>query len=142
MAEQNYASHRKYVPVYHFVLAVLILINLVWGVINLWTYPGPGSIHGMIGAIALAIIVYLLRAFPLKAQDRLIMLEERLRLATLLPEDLQARASELRPNQLVGIRFASDAEVPDLVRAALDEGLKGEQIKKRIQNWRPDRFRV
>jgi len=90
-------------------------------------------------AVALTVIV---RNYPLKAQDRIIRLEERLRLATLLDGPLKARISELDARQLVGLRFASDAEVPALVKAALDEKLSGEEIKKRIQNWRPDTFRV
>jgi hypothetical protein len=78
----------------------------------------------------------------LKVQDRLIRLEETLRMGRLLPEDLKARIPELTVKQMVGLRFASDGELTDRVREALDQNLDGEAIKKRIQTWRPDTFRV
>jgi hypothetical protein len=84
----------------------------------------------------------IVRTYPLKIQDRIIRLEERLRLATLLDGPLKARISDLDERQLIGLRFAPDAEVPALVKVALDENLSGEEIKKRIQSWRPDTFRV
>jgi hypothetical protein len=78
----------------------------------------------------------------LKAQDRVICLEERLRFAALLPADLLARSKALGEDQLIGLRFASDDELPALVKRALDEHLTRDQIKKSINSWRPDYFRV
>jgi hypothetical protein len=75
-------------------------------------------------------------------QDRVIRLEEQLRLVSLLPEPLRSRVPELTPGQLVGLRFASDAELPGLAERALSEKLSKEDIKKAIQNWRPDYLRV
>ena len=82
------------------------------------------------------------RSHSLKAQDRIIRLEEKLRFAALLPPDLLARSQSLTEAQYIALRFASDAEVPALVKRTLDENLTQKQIKEAIVNWRPDYFRV
>jgi hypothetical protein len=93
-------------------------------------------------AVALAIVVLKTRLYSLRVQDRVIRLEEQLRLVALLPEPLRSRVPELTPSQLVGLRFASDAELPKLVERTLSEKLSQADIKKSIQNWRPDYLRV
>jgi hypothetical protein len=82
------------------------------------------------------------RSWATRLQDRVIRLEERLRLAGVLPEPLRSRIGELSDSQLVGLRFSSDAELPALVQRALDEKLSRSDIKKAITNWRPDYSRV
>ena len=143
---QVYANHRRWDPWYHFFAFPVVSIALL---VALWTFvrslSGGVSIWALWSVVVSAttvVIVLKVRTYPLKVQDRIIRLEERLRLATLLDGPLKARIGELDERQLTGLRFAADAEVPALVKATLDEKLSGEEIKKRIQNWRPDTFRV
>ena len=143
---QVFANHRRWDPWYHFFLAPVVTISFfvaLWGFIKSLSggFSAWAAWNVIVWAAAVALTV-IARNYPLKVQDRIIRLEERLRLATLLDGSLKARIGELDERQLVGLRFAPDAEVPALVKAALDEKLSGEEIKKRIQNWRPDTFRV
>lgn len=139
---QTYATHRRFHPIFHFVAFPLSLIHLIWTLRNLYKVPSVHTGMGVVGAVALVLAVFLGRFYALRVQDRLIRLEETLRMRAVLPQELQARIPELRPGQFVGLRFASDAELPALVEQALAEELGGEQIKKRIQQWRGDEFRV
>ena len=139
---QTYATHRRYDPIFHIfafgVLGISLLVSL-WqlvknpGVTTFWIF--------MVFAAALSLL-FKARLYALKVQDRVIRLEERLRLQQLLPEPLRSRIGDLTEGQLVGLRFASDGEIADLVKQSLDENLPGEEIKKRIKSWRPDNFRV
>jgi Family of unknown function (DUF6526) len=147
MAEQNFANHAKFVPGYHYVAAGILGINLLWSLFRLFRglpeVPVFDRALNVAVAVALLLLVWYLRAFPLKAQDRVIRLEETLRMERLLPADLQPRLGDLRPSQLIALRFASDAELPELTRAVLDGGItSGTEIKKRIRSWRADHFRM
>ena len=93
-------------------------------------------------AAAALVLFFKVRGYALKVQDRIIRLEERLRLEKLLSEPLRGRIGDLSVGQLIGLRFAPDGEVEELVRQALEEQLSGEEIKKRIKVWRPDSLRV
>jgi hypothetical protein len=140
--EQSYATHRRYDPSFHvFVFGVFAVNALLalWYLVRGFSFQ---TVWGVVTAAAMIVLLFKLRLYPLKVQDRVIRLEERLRLAGLLPEPLRARVGELSASQLTGIRFAADAEVPALFEAALAEKLSGEEIKKRIRAWRPDHFRV
>ena len=86
--------------------------------------------------------MFLARIYPLKVQDRVIRLEERLRLSILLPENLRSRIQELSEDQLVGLRFASDDEIVELVGKTLVSNWTRKDIKANIKKWRPDYFRV
>lgn len=139
---QTYANHARFDPWYHFFLAPIALIIFIASIVHLVRHPHPWGLVHVVLAFALFILVFKLRTYPLKVQDRVIRLEERLRLATLLPEPLRSRINDLDIRQLIALRFASDAETPALVERALNEKLTQKQIKQAIQNWRADNFRV
>jgi hypothetical protein len=126
----------------HFVLTPILLITWIATIRQAIKYPSVHSVWVAVLGFAVLMVAIQVRAYALKVQDRVIRLEETLRMARLLPEDLQARISQLTVKQMVGLRFAADAELADRVREALDQNLDGEAIKKRIQTWRPDTFRV
>jgi hypothetical protein len=139
---QAYANHTRRDPLFHFfALPVFLLLALAGAVHFIWR-PGLHSGLMFVVAVALAVVVVKTRLYSLRVQDRVIRLEEQLRLISLLPEPLRPRISELTPGQLVGLRFASDAELPGLVERTLSEKLSKEDIKKAIENWRPDYLRV
>jgi hypothetical protein len=148
MADQTFATHRKYVPGYHFVTLGILTINFLWSVYRaIWPFASAPPIYdrllAVLVAIALMLIAWYLRVFPLRAQDRVIRLEERHRLERLLPSDLRVRIGELTTGQLIALRFASDAEVVDLTRVVLDQKISGQDdIKKKIQDWQADHLRM
>jgi hypothetical protein len=139
---QDYKTHRRWDPWYHFVASPILVVAFFVQLWHAFKAPSGWTIWETVVAAALVVLLLKVRTYALKDQDRIIRLEERLRLATLLPEPLRGRIGELTVQQLTGLRFASDGEVAGLVQAALDENLSGEAIKKRIQVWRPDTFRV
>ena len=141
--DQTYATHRKFVPLYHFVLSPMLLLNFgyaIWCVVKDF---GFDRIVYLTTAVALILMYLFLRIFATRAQDRVIRLEERLRFQRILPDALKPRIEEFTSSQMVGLRFASDAEVPDLARRVLDENIRNpEAIKKLIKDWRGDYDRV
>ena len=141
-APQTYATHRRFDPLQHFILIPIFLITFGVTVRHLFKYPSLHAAWVAVLALAILLLALQMRMYALRVQDRLIRLEETLRLQRILPADLQARIPELSVKQLVGLRFAADEELAERVREALDQGLGGEAIKKRIRTWRPDTFRV
>ena len=143
--QQSFRNHASLDPSYHFVASAALLVNLVIGVILIVM-----SLHTqlllavwiVILSIVLILMYIKLRVYPLKIQDRVIRLEERLRLAVLLPEPVRLRIPELTVDQLIGLRFASDAELPGLVERTLRENLTRKQIKQAVVSWRADDWRV
>lgn len=145
MEEQSYRNHRMFVPGFHFLTLGLLLVNFVWAVWRLFSgsLPLGDRVMAVLLAVALMLLAWYVRIFPLRVQDRLIRQEERLRLAQLLPPDLSARLGELSAGQLVALRFASDEEIPELTRRVLDKKIRSrEEIKKLIRTWRPDHLRA
>lgn len=141
--EQSFARHTRIVPAYHYGIFGILTINLLWQLWRLVSRFGMDQVVATLVAIALPLIALYARVFALRVQDRVIRLEERLRLAQLLPEDLRAAARELRIEQLVGLRFASDEELPELVRWVLAENVRDRKaIKARIRSWRADHSRA
>jgi hypothetical protein len=142
-APQSYADHRRFVPGYHFVAFGLFLVNLLWALYQAIRYPSAGTVIAALTAVALIFLFFYARLFALTAQDRVIRLEERLRLTALLGEaEAAPLLAKLSAGQLIGLRFAADDELPALARAAAAEGLGREQIKKRVKSWRADDLRV
>ena len=140
---QSYANHTRMVPGFHYVTGSLVIVYVIWTAWHAVTTRTLDAHFQLLGALGLLGTVWYARAFPLKAQDRVIRLEEQLRLARLLPDDLRSRVDELSAKQLIALRFASDGELPELVRWVLTENITdGKVIKQRIKNWRPDFDRV
>src|SRR5271168_179845 len=136
--EQSLSNHTRLDPLYHFVLLPLILVIVVMGVIGVIRHPSSETLWRLLVGLALLLVAFKTRTYPLKAQDRLIRLEERIRLHRLLSEAQQTLIPKLTEAQLVALRFASDAELPSLAEAAVTKQLPPREIKKSIQSWRPD----
>ena len=144
MAEklQTYANHVRWDPLFHFFLIPVAVFSIVGAALHAYRFPSNHSYWLIVVAIAATVAAFKLRLYALRVQDRVIRLEERLRLAILLPEPLRGRVGELSEGQLVGLRFASDAELPALVTRTLAEKLDRKQIKLAVVNWRADNCRV
>jgi hypothetical protein len=139
---QTYENHRRFDPWYHYVGLSLMLAALVLALVQMFRQPGLTAVWELIISVVLAITFLRVRLYALHNQDRIIRLEETLRLERTLPEPLRARIQELTPGQFVALRFASDHELVTLVEQALTEKLGKEEIKQRIRAWRADTFRV
>jgi uncharacterized protein DUF6526 len=142
VSEQSFKNHGKFVPLYHFFALPVLLINvgvqLYW-----WIKLGFAHFFSVLMAAALFLGVFYARLFALRVQDRLIRMEEKLRYERVLSEELRWRADELTVDQFVSLRFASDEELPQLMRKVLDDKLtERKAIKALIKNWRPDYLRA
>ncbi|HYM08208.1 MAG TPA: DUF6526 family protein [Terriglobales bacterium] len=139
---QSFANHTRLDPPFHFFVLPVFAITVIITIVHLVMHPSLHAAWLVVFSIAAATAVVKIRTYALKVQDRVIRLEERLRLAILLDKPLRARIVELTESQLVGLRFASDAELPALTARALAENLSRADIKKAITQWRPDYWRV
>ncbi len=139
----TYATHRRYVPLYHFIASLLLLVYLVYCG---WTLVGDFSLDraaAFVFGLAVVIVYFYTRTFPLGVQDRVIRLEEQLRLQRLLPASLHPRIPEFTVDQLIALRFVTDADLPAFAKQVLDEKLEDrEAIKRRITTWRADDLRI
>lgn len=143
MSTQNFANHRRYIPMWHFFALPILLANVVVLATIFARDPSPLSGWNVIVSVALVLAVFVSRWMPLRAQDRIICLEETTRLERVLPADLRARIPELRRRHLIALRFAPDEELPDLTRRVLQGDLKTpSDIKRAIASWRADHLRV
>lgn len=139
---QNLKNHAMFDPPFHFFLAPVGLFLLIMSIIEVVKNPSWMTGIHVLTVVWLIVLVFKTRIYSLKVQDRVIRLEERLRLAALLPASLQPRIGELSIDQLIGLRFASDAELPGLVEKTLGGNWNRKQIKEAVQHWRPDTWRV
>ena len=145
MAEmpQTFANHARTRPAYHFATFLPLMVVLIWSAVLL--VRAPSQEHGILLLLAFLLVVVALwtRIFALGVQDRVIRLEERLRLERLFPDDLRTRIAELSIDQLVALRFASDEEVAALTRRVLDDGIADRKaIKALVRDWRGDHQRI
>ena len=144
METQNYATHRRLIPLYHFVLFGVIVLTLIGSLVNL--YHSLGDHQRIYSASLIVVIMFCLlllfffcRVFPLKAQDRAIRAEENLRHYVVTGKLLDPR---LTIRQIIGLRFAPDEEFVALAQKAATENLSEDAIKKAIKHWRADTYRV
>jgi hypothetical protein len=139
---QTLANHAKLDALFHFIVAPVFALAMIAALVHFLWRPSEHAGAFFVISVAALIAVFKIRIYSLKVQTRVIRLEERLRLALLLPEPLRSRIPELSESQLVALRFASDAELPALAQRAINENLSNADIKKAIQTWRPDYWRV
>jgi hypothetical protein len=139
---QDFKHHGRYDPLFHFFLAWIFLANVIVAVVHAIHHPSFTCWWLVVLAVAIFLMLFKLRSYPLKVQDRVIRLEERLRLQALAPAQWHAQIYRLTEDQLIGLRFASDDEVVELAKQALEQNLNRKQIKERIKSWRPDFWRV
>ncbi len=140
---QHFASHARWVPGYHFLTGTLTIVVFGWSMYRLVTQRSADTVFGAMLGFSLLAQGYYLRAFPLAVQDRLIRLEEHLRLERLLPADMKSLIPRFSSEQLIAMRFASDEELPALAKKVLDGGVsQRKSVKAMVQNWRPDHMRA
>ncbi|GAC1356134.1 MAG: hypothetical protein NVSMB3_02130 [Acidobacteriaceae bacterium] len=142
---QSYSHHARVDPPFHYVLLPVLLFNLFFSIsstIHNWPFHRELFLWWIVMSVALIVLAGRSRSSALRAQDRIIRLEERLRLAALLPASDLHGTQSLTEAQFIALRFASDAELPSLVRRTLSEHLTPKQIKQAITTWRPDNYRV
>lgn len=140
--QQSFKNHARLDPAFHFFLVPVSLILLVGAVTNVVNNLGWSSGWHLLAVLWGIVAVFKIRLYSLKVQDRVIRLEERLRLQRVLSEPLRGRIAELSEDQLIGLRFASEPELPVLVEKTLSANWNRKQIKQAVQNWQPDLWRV
>jgi Family of unknown function (DUF6526) len=139
---QNFANHTRLDPPFHLFVLPVFGVTFIITVVLLVMHPGFYSGWRVVVAAALVTAALRIRIYALKVQDRVIRLEERLRLATLLPEAQRAQIALLSEDQSIGLRFACDEKAAALMARALSEKLSRKDIKKAVKNWRADYWRV
>jgi hypothetical protein len=139
---QDFKHHGRLHPPFHIISSAVLVANLVFAIVHL--VKNMTVWNGWIVVLSVAIFIpfFLIRVYPLKVQDRLIRLEERLRLQALAPAEWHSQIYRLTADQLIGLRFAGDDEAVALAKQALEENLTRKQIKERIRTWRSDNFRI
>ena len=140
---QSFKNHARYDPTFHFFALLVLLASLIVAIIHLVRhYTDFYAWWFALLALAIVVIAFKVRMYPLKVQDRVIRFEERLRLQALAPAEWHSQLFRLSEDQLIGLRFAADDEVVELAKQALEHHLNRKQIKERIKDWRPDTWRV
>jgi hypothetical protein len=139
---QNFKNHAKLDPLFHLLVLPVALITVLVAAYQITQRQTLADAWFFILSVATLLAFLKIRTYALKVQDRVIRLEETLRMERVLPEPLKARIGELNEGQFIALRFAPDAELPGLVEKTLANNWNGKEIKKNIVNWRPDYFRI
>jgi hypothetical protein len=144
-APQSFKNHTRWDPVFHFFIAPILLLNII--ATGFWYHNHRAEhVHSGMWLILIAVVLFLLalkaRTYALKVQDRAIRAEERMRLASLVTPSELIEIESLTMRQYIGLRFASNSELPDLARRAVREKLTEKQIKESIVSWRADDDRI
>ncbi len=142
MTEQNFKNHTRVDPLYHYAVMPVLLANLVVSIVRAFEQPGGYRFWLIAVALALLALAVRVRTYALEVQNRVILLQERLRMAALLPSEAGRLQGELTRAQVIALRFASDQELGPLAGLAAREKLTPKQIKERITVWRADDHRV
>lgn len=140
--EQNVKNHARFDAPYHLITFLTLIVSLGVAIAYLIGHPHFYTAWLVVIAVVAFIPYFKLRLYALKVQDRVIRLEERLRLQALAPPEWHAEIHKLTEDQLIALRFAPDEELVELAKQAVAENLSRKQIKERIRNWRPDHWRV
>lgn len=141
--QQSYNNHTRWYPLVHFVITPLLFVNMIWQIVRFSQERTWDRAEFLLMSVVFILMSLASRLQALKAQDRVIRLEELLRYKEVLPKDLAEKASKLRTGQIIALRFASDEELPDLVQRTLNGEFKTtKEIKLAIKNWRGDYLRV
>ncbi|MGB0065317.1 MAG: DUF6526 family protein [Terracidiphilus sp.] len=141
-APQSFKKHGRLDPPYHFFLTWIFMANVIVAIVYAVRHFCFLSVWLVVLAVAAFVALFKLRLYPLKVQDRVIRLEERLRLQALAPAEWHSQIYRLTEDQLIALRFAADEEVVELAKQALEQKLTRRQIKERIKDWRADNWRV
>jgi hypothetical protein len=140
---QTFKNHAKLVPLFHYVVLPMFLVNLLLALYRMFTGFAFETAWGAAMAIGLILVALFARVFALGAQDRVIRLEERLRMRGLLPDGLKPQIDDFTMDQLAALRFASDAELPSLAKKVVDDGIADRKtIKQMVVTWRADYQRL
>ena len=144
-SEQNLKNHGRLDPPFHFVLFFFLVANLVFSIFHMIHHRVDAHFAGpwyVVLSLVAFLLLFKVRSYPLKVQDRVIRLEERMRLQALAPAAWHSQIYRLSEDQLIGLRFAADDEVLELAKQALEQNLDRKQIKERIKSWRADNWRI
>jgi uncharacterized membrane protein len=144
MENQNYANHRRIIPLFHVVTFFTIVLLIVGAVVNLcMSFGNHDRLYSasliLIISIILIFFFFFFRGFALRAQDRAIRSEENLRHFVLTGKLLDKKLSI---RQVIALRFASDEEFVELATKAAASDMKPNEIKQAIKNWKGDYHRV
>ena len=140
---QNYQNHTRWFPLVHFVIFPMLTINLIWAIACVFMEFDWQRVQFLLLSFGVVLVSLAARLQALRAQDRLIRLEERLRYKEILSPSLADKASGLRTGQIIALRFASDHELPGIIERVLNGELKtNKEIKLAVKNWRGDYIRV